>query len=209
MTDLVTIEPHPLLDVRCFVTEFPRTLGEMGTHESVMKWLSVEAVAPIARPDDIKQIGRNLLRHRGYKPTGRGKPASEYLIRAVTENKLSSINLAVDICNVVSLHSGLPISVVDFDLVTKPLKLAIAPEGTEYVFNAGGQTIKLDGLLCLFDRTGACANGVKDSQRTKTSPTTTKTLTIIWGTNEIAGHSEATQQWYQELIGQAGAKIIR
>ncbi len=30
---------------------------------------------------------RKLLRHGGYKPTGRGKPASEYLVRAAGEGE--------------------------------------------------------------------------------------------------------------------------
>lgn len=204
---MLSIDSHPFLDARVFITEFPQPLGQIGAVDSVFHWLSIEANAPIAPPGDTKSIVRNLLRHGGYKPTGRGKPASEYLIRAVTEGKLSSINLAVDVCNVVSLHSGLPISVVDFDIVKKPLRIGIAPAGSEYVFNATGQTIKLDGLLCLFDADGPCANGVKDSQRTKTSPSTTKTLTVIWGTNQLPGHSDATEKWYHELLTAAGATV--
>ena len=60
-----------------------------------------------------KLLVRNLLRHGGFKPSGRSKPASEYLISAVEKGRLGSINAAVDCCNVASLHSGLPISVVD------------------------------------------------------------------------------------------------
>ena len=44
-----------------------------------------------------------MMRHGGYKPTGRGKPASEYLVKAAGNGKLGAINLAVDSCNVVSL----------------------------------------------------------------------------------------------------------
>jgi DNA/RNA-binding domain of Phe-tRNA-synthetase-like protein len=204
---MLAIEPHPDLDARVFVTNFPRPLGQLGADESVLRWLVIDADAPISPPENTKSVVRDLLRHGGYKPTGRGKPASEYLVRAVTESQLSTINLAVDVCNVVSLHSGLPISVVDFDLVTPPLRIGLAPVDSDYVFNATGQTIKLDGLLCLFDATGPCANAVKDSQRTKTSPATTRTLTIIWGTNKLPEHSEATEKWYHELLISAGAAI--
>ena len=148
---------------------------------------------------DSRKDVRNLLRHGGFKPTGRNKPASEYLIKAVDQQLLTSINVAVDSCNAVSLHSGLPISVVDADKVTEPLSVGVAPEGSEYVFNATGQVLKLDGLLCLFDNEGPCANAVKDSQRTKTSEATTRTLSLIWGTNALPDRSEKVGDWYQQL----------
>ncbi len=204
---MIFIEPHPDLDARVFVTTFPQSLGQLAGHESVLRWLASDVRAPISPPAETRAVVRDLLRHGGYKPTGRGKPASEYLVRAVTENQLSSINLAVDICNVVSLHSGLPISVVDFQLVTPPLRIGLSAVDSEYVFNATGQTIKLDGLLCLFDTVGPCANAVKDSQRTKTSPSTTTTLTVIWGSNKLPGHADAAERWYHELLTAAGATV--
>src|SRR6185503_14481434 len=121
---------------------------------------------------------------------------SEYLVRAATEGTLGSINAAVDACNVVSLHSGLPISVVDLDRATAPFRIGIATEGTSYVFNASGQEIDVAGLLCLFDAEGACANAVRDSQRTKTRPQTTKTLTVIWGSTSLPGRTAKTLEWY-------------
>ncbi len=204
---MLSIERHPDLDARIFATNFPRPLEQLGAIEEVLQWLSIEAQAPISPPEDTKSAVRDLLRHGGYKPTGRGKPASEYLLRAVSEGQLSTINVAVDICNVVSLHSGLPISVVDFDLVSPPLHIDLAPVDSEYVFNSTGQSIKLDGLLCLFDTDGPCANAVKDSQRTKTSPDTTKTLTVIWGTNKLPGHTDAAESWYHELLHAVGGEV--
>jgi DNA/RNA-binding domain of Phe-tRNA-synthetase-like protein len=97
----------------------------------------------------VRVAVRDLLRHGGYSPTGRGKPASEYLVRAASEGALRSINLAVDACNAVSLHSGFPISVVDLARAREPFRIGIAPPGASYVFNASGQTIDLAGLLCL------------------------------------------------------------
>ena len=144
-------------------------------------------------------------RHGGFKPTGRSKPASEYLLKAVEEGRLSSINLAVDICNAVSLHSGLPISVVDLDLVKPPLRIGVAEPGMSYVFNAAGQSIDLGGLLCLFDAEGPCGNAVKDAQRTKTGPATTRTLTVIWGTTELAGRAPRAEEWYRQLLQEQGA----
>src|SRR6185503_4009822 len=132
---------------------------------------------------------RDLLRQHGYKPTGRGKPASEFLVGAASDAPLARINLAVDACNGVSLHSGLPISVVDLDRAREPLSIRVAEAGASYVFNASGQTIDLEGLLCLFDAEGPCANAVKDAQRTKTHGGTRRTLSIVWGTNALPGRA--------------------
>jgi DNA/RNA-binding domain of Phe-tRNA-synthetase-like protein len=202
---MVTLEPHPLLDAVAFTTEFPSPVGELGRVEAVLSLLALDAPAPFRSDDAVRGAVRDLLRHGGYKPTGRGKPASEYLVRAVGEGALASINVAVDACNVASLHSGLPISVVDLDLAKGPFRVGIAAEGTSYVFNQGGQTIDVGGLVCLFDAEGPCANAVKDSQRTKTTPQTRRTLSVVWGTSALPGRARQTADWYRQLLGAVGA----
>src|SRR5262249_46884298 len=111
----LSIDPHPLIDLFAFVTFYPKPLGEMVSPAGIKALLSTSAPAPIQSNEQVRELVRELLRHGGFKPAGRSKPASEYLIRAATEGKLASINMAVDVCNIVSLHSGLPISVVDLD----------------------------------------------------------------------------------------------
>ena len=202
---MLLIDPHPLLDVRAFVTSFPRPLGEMPSPPELIALLSLTAPAPLRSDDSVRDAVRDLLRHGGFKPTGRSKPASEYLLRAVAENKLGSINAAVDVCNIVSLHSGLPLSVVDLDRATGPFRVGIAPADATYVFNASRQSIDLGGLLCLFDVEGPCANAVKDAQRTKTNESTRRTLSLVWGTTVLPGRAEQTEKWYRELLESVGA----
>jgi DNA/RNA-binding domain of Phe-tRNA-synthetase-like protein len=203
---MLTLDPHPLLDAVAFVTAFPARLAEVPTTATVRALLaSLEAPAPLRSDDALRGHVRDLLRHGGYKPTGRGKPSSEYLLRAVGEGALGAINAAVDVCNAVSLHSGLPISVVDLDRAKAPLRIGVAPAGSRYVFNASGQEIDLGGLLCLFDADGPCANGVKDAQRTKTNADTRRTLSVVWGTRAAAGHAARAAAWYRELLAEHGA----
>ena len=202
---MLTVDPHPLLDLRGFVTTFPRPLGDMLSPPELLALLSLQALAPLSSNDSVRDAVRNLLRHGGFKPTGRSKPASEYLLRAVGGGQLASINVAVDICNVVSLHSGLPISVVDLDKAAPPYRVGIAPVGSSYVFNPSGQTIDLGGLLCLFDALGPCGSAVKDTQRTKTGESTRKTLSLIWGTTALPGRAAQADTWYRELLRQQGA----
>ncbi len=203
---MLTIEPHPLLDAVAFTTTFPAPLGDIETTAEIRGLFSLDAKATLSADDAVRSAVRDLLRLGGYKPTGRGKPSSEYLIRAVTESTLGSINLAVDACNAVSLWSGLPISVVDLDRVKPPLHIGIAKPGSKYIFNASGQEIDIGGLLCLFDADGPTANGVKDAQRTKTHAGSTRTLSVLWGTTALAGRAVEASKWYRELLLRAGAK---
>jgi DNA/RNA-binding domain of Phe-tRNA-synthetase-like protein len=202
---MLTVDPHPLLDLRAFVTHFPRPLGEMPSPADLQALLALDAPAPLRSDDAVREAVRQLLRHGGFKAAGRSKPASEYLVRAAGEGRLASINAAVDVCNVVSLHSGLPISVVDLDRAREPFRVGLAPSGASYVFNPAGQAIDLSGLLCLFDAEGPCANAVKDAQRTKTGPDTRRTLSLVWGTVALPGRAEQTETWYRALLEQQGA----
>ena len=197
---ILTVEPHPLLDLRAFVTVFPAELGSLTSSTEMLNLLSLDVQTPLQSSDEIRSAVRDLLRHGGFKPTGRSKPASEYLIKATEQRVLSPINVAVDACNIVSLHSGLPISVVDLDLAREPFRVGVAPPESSYVFNPSGQSIDVGRLLCLFDNEGPCANAVKDSQRTKTNPETRGTLTLIWGTNNLPGYAAEAEAWYRELL---------
>ncbi len=202
---MLTVAAYPLLDCYAFRTLFPKPLSALSCPPPIAGLLSLEAEAPLRSDDTVREAVRALLRQGGFKPTGRSKPASEYLLKAVAEKKLGPINLCVDVCNIVSLHSGLPISVVDLDRARQPLHVDVAPPGSSYVFNASGQTIDLGGLLCLFDAEGPCANAVKDAQRTKTTGESRQTLSIIWGTTALAGRAAATAAWYRSLLEQCGA----
>jgi len=199
------IDSHPLLDLRAFTTTFPRPLGERPTPPDILALLSVQAEAPFKSDDAVREAVRALLRHGGFKPAGRSKPASEYLLRAVRDGALTSINAAVDVCNIVSLHSGLPISVVDLAKAKPPFRAAVAPAGLSYVFNASGQAIDLAGLLCLFDAEGPCGNAVKDAQRTKTDASTTQTFSVIWGTTALPARAARAATWYRDLLHQISA----
>jgi DNA/RNA-binding domain of Phe-tRNA-synthetase-like protein len=205
---MLTVASHSLLDLHAFVTHLPQPLADMATPADLASLLAPDAASPFAarRPDDaLRKAVRDLLRAGGFKPTGRSKPASEYLANAASEGRLGPINPAVDACNVVSLHSGLPISVVDLDRARPPLRVDVAAPGSSYAFNAGGQIIDVGGLLSLCDADGPCANAVKDAQRTKTGPETVRTLSLIWGTSAAPGRAAAAAAWYRDLLAGLGA----
>jgi DNA/RNA-binding domain of Phe-tRNA-synthetase-like protein len=203
----IEVEAHPLLRPTAFTTQFPRPLGEMPSPSWLIDTLALEADVPIHRDGELRLAVRNMLRHWGHKPAGRGKPASEYLVRAIGEGVLDSINVAVDICNAVSLHSGFPIAMVDLDRARPPFRVSPGLPEETYVFNASGQEMSLKGLVCLRDAEGPCANPVKDAQRTKTDESTTRTLTVIWGVLGFEGQLDTAVEWYQEMLERVGSEV--
>lgn len=204
---MLAVDPHPRLDLGALSAALPGALGDLESPDWLRALLAPDAAAPL-RPDDaVRAAVRDVLRTHGYKPTGRGKPASEYLLRAASEGTLASINVAADAGNAVSLASGLPISVVDLDRTRPPLRVAVAGPGASYVFNASGQVIDVEGLPCLVDADGPCANAVKDAQRTKTGPTTRRLLCLVWGAVALGDRTRRTVAWYREILERAGATV--
>ncbi|TVQ94799.1 MAG: hypothetical protein EA397_00980 [Deltaproteobacteria bacterium] len=211
---MIAVEPHPLLDLAAVVAHWPAALGELGPTSWIAPLTDPAAESPFLPPssdgwDAERRRVRDLLRHGGFKPAGRSKPCSEYMRAAASNGVFPRINVAVDLTNVAVLHGRLPISTVDLDLTAPPLRVGLAPIGARYVFNASGQTIDVSGLLCLFDAEGACSNAVKDSQRTKTTASSTTTLTLIWGTKALPERTERVLAYFEGLVQRAGATTER
>jgi DNA/RNA-binding domain of Phe-tRNA-synthetase-like protein len=199
----LAVGPHPLLEIGAFSTQFAQPLAELSTPDVLLSQLDPSARRPFEPQtisDDDRTAVRNLLRHGGFKPSGRSKPASEYLQAAYAEGRFPRINAPVDACNIASLFSGLPISLIDLDKVSGSLSVATCPMGTTYVFNPSGQVIDAGGLLAVFDGEGPTGTPVKDAQRTKTHDGTTRTLAVIWGTSALPGRTRAATAWYRELV---------
>jgi DNA/RNA-binding domain of Phe-tRNA-synthetase-like protein len=205
----ISTDAHPLLEIGAFVTRFATALARTETPPNIAALTDPNAGAPLTGSDQIRSEVRQLLRSAGFKPAGRSKPASEYVTAAAIEGRFPRINAAVDACNVVSLHSGLPISLVDVDRITGThVRIGVAPSSTTYVFNPSGQVIDASHLVCAFDADGPTGTPVKDAQRTKTHDDTRTTLSIVWGTSALPGRTDATTLWYCELVATiAGATI--
>jgi len=204
----LAVAPHRTLEVGAFVTRFDKPLVELATPSSIIEFLDPGVQPPFVSSDTVRAEVRQLLRVGGFKPAGRSKPASEYLHAANFEGRFPTINAAVDACNIASLCSGLPISLVDLDRVIGPLSIGVCPPNTSYVFNPSGQVIEAGGLLALFDSEGPTGTPVKDAQRTKTHDATQTTLSIVWGTRSLPGRTAKATAWYRELVGMIpGAQI--
>jgi DNA/RNA-binding domain of Phe-tRNA-synthetase-like protein len=138
-------------------------------------------------PDAVRAAIRDVLRKGGYKPTGRGKPASEFLLGAAAGAGLPRINNLVDVLNGVSLRHAHPISLFDAEKLSEPLCVRFGGEGESYVFNASGQTMDIAGLpvICRAAERQAVGNAVKDSMHCKVHERTRSVLAVIYGSSAL------------------------
>ena len=143
----IALPAHPLLDAVAVLATWPAPIAELSLPAATVATLP-------AADDEVRKAIRDLLRQGGFKPTGRSKPASEFLLGAEAQGAFPSINPAIDICNRVSLHSGLPISAIDADMTRGELSIRLGGADETYVFNSAGHAIDLEGLLCLCDADG-------------------------------------------------------
>ena len=205
---MVHVDEHPLLDAAVVALSWPTALGEAPPAPAVEALIDAPDPALPPLPDTARDAVRALLRHGGFKPSGRSKPCSEYIVAVHERGEFPRINVAVDLTNALVLRGGLPISTVDLDRIAAPLALRIAAPGARYVFNLSGQEIDLGGLLCLFDAAGPCANAVKDAQRAKTTAETRRTLTVVWGTHALPGRAAAVAARLREVAATLGAHAL-
>ena len=157
-----------------------------------------------------KAVVRDMLRHGTYKPTGRAKPASEFLLNAALEGTFPYINNLVDINNLVSLETMLPISLIDVRKAGfRDFTCRWGRPGENYVFNPSGQVLELADLL-LLSRLPAdlpCGTPVKDSQETKTDGTTVDVLGIVWAPAAMRDDAAEAARRMADLIRRhAGAQ---
>jgi DNA/RNA-binding domain of Phe-tRNA-synthetase-like protein len=149
------------------------------------------AAGDAAWPPGLKERVRAMLRFGRYRPAGRGKPASEFLLQAALANDFPNLPPSVLANNVVSLESGYPGSLFDAGRSGWELLLRRGRPGESYVFNASGQSIDLADLLLLCRRAGdawvPCGNPVKDSQETKVSGSTREVLAVLFAPSDEDG----------------------
>jgi DNA/RNA-binding domain of Phe-tRNA-synthetase-like protein len=153
--------------------------------------------------DDRRDAVRRLLRHGGFKPAGRNKPAQEYLLRTAHEPAaFPAILNAVDVLNVVSLKSGLPISLVAPARVHAPLQVRYGRTGERFVFNRSGQELNLAGLICLCGRDAVdvlpAGTPVKDSMHAKVTEDDHHVLACIYAPRSAVPADELLR-WTTEL----------
>lgn len=191
-----------------------------GFDEMLRKTVSTRS-SGLEEDDERRRVAaRDILRNGSYKPTGRGKPASEYLLRAVTdpEYRFPRINSPVDICNYLSLKHVVPISLWDLDRAgTDRYVFRLGQEEEGYVFNEGGQRIDVEDLLvgCRVlgdDDAGGdpVVNPVRDSQETKTTSKTRRVGACVYAPVHVISVQQlnALCRAFADLLAACGDGVV-
>lgn len=166
----------------CLVTASIKTIdASPPTLIEAIKEAQEKALGNMQAEPSIKDAVRAMLKFGGYKPSGRQKPASEYLAQAAREGRFPLINGPVDCNNLLSLETGLPISLLDRSKLGTRAIIRICSENESYIFNASGQEMDLNGLICVCDYSGqAMGNPVKDSMLAKLKEDTKELAGFIY-----------------------------
>jgi DNA/RNA-binding domain of Phe-tRNA-synthetase-like protein len=159
----------------------PALLDELSREESALR------ADPARFPEATRAAIRDVLRRGGYKPTGRGKPASEFLLGQALGEGVPRINGLVDLNNLASLRHAHPISVFDATLLGPDSAVRFGRTGESYVFNASGQSMDIEGLpvVCRGPEREAVGNAVKDSMLCKVHPQTSHALFVVYGSRAL------------------------
>jgi DNA/RNA-binding domain of Phe-tRNA-synthetase-like protein len=145
---------------------------------------------------------RKVFRDFGVKPTQYRSAAEALLRRLVKQGEIPSIHLLVDICNLVSIRSALPVAAFDLAQVSTPITVQFA-EGGEPFWSLGEQQASSPspGEVIFLERTGRVAARRwcwRQSRESATQAGTRAALVTVEGHHESA-RSEVAQA-IQDLV---------
>ena len=164
-------------------------------------------------PDKMQKGVRSLLKTWGFHPSGRSRPASEYLFKDLqNRGNFNYINNIVDINNHISLMTNLPISVFDTAKSGYDLCLRVGGDDEEYVFNKEGQILSLKKLLVVAKQSGEpIGSPVKDCQATKVFEPTKDIVFVVYTSSNLTSVDEMNkilEDMAKYLKQEAGASDI-
>jgi len=130
----------------------------------------LEAPQVLATRAAYKALGKDPARYRG---------SAEALLRRVIAGKgLPRINAVVDIINLVSVESRLPVGLYDLEHANGNIVFRAGRAGETYK-GIGKYDLNLEGLPVFCDGLGPHGSPTSDSERTMVTSTTTQVLAII------------------------------
>jgi len=146
----------------------------------------LEAPQILATRAAYKVLGKDPARYRG---------SAEALLRRVIAGKgLPRINAVVDIINLVSVESRLPIGLYDLTYVQGDIVFRTGRAGETYK-GIGKYDLNLEGLPVFCDTIGPHGSPTSDSERTMVTSETKNVLAVIIS----FGGKESLDRWTQRM----------
>src|SRR5437879_4268185 len=150
-------------------------LQEMKTRENEIQKLPfprgvLESLQVETTRKAYKALGKDPARYRG---------SAEALLRRVVAGKgLPQINAVVDVINLVSVESRLPVGLYDLGHVVGEIVFRAGRAGETYK-GIGKYDLNLEGLPLFADTVGPHGSATSDSERTMVTAATKQVLAII------------------------------
>src|SRR5881296_1426170 len=117
-----------------------------------------------------KALGKDPARYRG---------SAEALLRRIVAGKgLPQINAVVDVINLVSVESRLPIGLYDLEHIVGDIVFRAGREGETYK-GIGKYDLNLEGLPLFADTGGPHGSATSDSERTMVTGATKQVLAVL------------------------------
>jgi len=133
-----------------------------------------------------KALGKDPARYRG---------SAEALLRRIVAGKgFPQINAVVDVINLVSVESRLPIGLYDLGHVTGEIIFRAGRAGETYK-GIGKYDLNLEGLPLFADDAGPHGSATSDSERTMVTAETKEILAVIIS----FGGAEGLERWAQRM----------
>src|SRR5947208_8997210 len=158
-----------------------------------------ERIAKLPEPRSVLESSAVVSTRAGYKALGkdpaRYRGSAEALLRRLISAKgLPRINNVVDVINLASVESRLPIGLYDLANVEGAVEFRAGRAGETYK-GIGKYDLNLESLPLFADARGPHGSATSDSERTMVTQNTKRVLAIIVS----FGGASGLEQWNQRL----------
>ena len=159
----------------------------------------LEAAAIIATRAGYKALGKDPARYRGS--------AEALLRRLIAAKGMPRINNVVDVINLVSMESRLPIGLYDLAHVEGSIEFRAGRAGETYK-GIGKYDLNLEGLPLFADTLGPHGSPTSDSERTMVTEATKRVLAIVVSFGGPSGLDQALQRLTELLTVHASGSSV-
>lgn len=189
LTARVKTEPSPVA-LLAEMNQRELEIQELPFPRGVLESLQVEAVRKA-----YKALGKDPARYRG---------SAEALLRRLVAGKgFPQVNTVVDVINLVSVESRLPVGLYDAAHLSGSVVFRAGRAGETYK-GIGKYDLNLEGLPVFADDQGPHGSATSDSERTMVTPQTTGILAIIVSFHGPEGLDRWTRRM-SDLLAEYGA----
>jgi len=208
---------HPDLTAKCPRTSLGMLTARIATRETPaalaqeMKTRESE-ILKLPDPRMVLESGKILAARSGYKALGkdpsRYRGSAEALLRRIISGKsFPHINAVVDVINLVSVETRLPIGLYDLRNVQGDIEFRVGRSGETYK-GIGKYELNLEGLPVFCDSTGPHGSPTSDSERTMVTAATETIAAILVSFGGSEGLQSALERLSNLLENYAAAERI-